>query len=69
MCLSSRKMFPGFSSCLSYSTSPDPTRCILPARAVIVSIDRIKGPFNPANIVYLQKGVTWEKFKTNVFSN
>ncbi|KAG5010293.1 hypothetical protein JHK87_018808 [Glycine soja] len=41
----------------------------LSSRAVIVSIDRIKGPFNPANIVYLQKGVTWEKFKTNVFSN
>ncbi|KAG4401897.1 hypothetical protein GLYMA_02G085800v4 [Glycine max] len=61
--------FQGFSSCLSYSTSPDPTRSILPARAVIVSIDRIKGPFNPANIEYLQKGVTWEEFKTNLLSN
>ncbi|KAG5051204.1 hypothetical protein JHK87_003402 [Glycine soja] len=62
-------IFKGFSSCLSYSTSPDPTRSILPARAVIVSIDRIKGPFNPANIEYLQKGVTWEEFKTNLLSN
>ncbi|XP_027356535.1 uncharacterized protein LOC113865925 [Abrus precatorius] len=62
-------IFKGFSSCLSYSTSPDPTRSILPARAVIVSIDRIKGPFDPANIEYLQKGVTWEEFKKNVLSN
>ncbi|KAK7310132.1 hypothetical protein RJT34_07429 [Clitoria ternatea] len=62
-------IFKGFSSCLSYSTSPDPTRSVLPARAVIMSIDRIKGPFDPANIEYLQKGVTWEEFKTNFLSN
>ncbi|XP_057445535.1 uncharacterized protein LOC130737722 [Lotus japonicus] len=61
-------IFKGFSSCLSYSTSPDPTRSILPARAVIMSIDRIKGPFDPANIVYLQKDVPWEEFKTNLLS-
>ena len=62
-------IFKGFSSCLSYSTSPDPTRSILPARAVIVSIDRVKGPLDPANIEYLQKGVTWEEFKTKLLSN
>ncbi|XP_019461518.1 PREDICTED: uncharacterized protein LOC109360830 [Lupinus angustifolius] len=62
-------IFKGFSSCLSYSTSPDPTRSILPARAVIKSIDRIKGPFNPANIEYLHKGVAWEDFRTNFLSN
>jgi len=54
---------------LSYSTSPDPTRSIVPARAVIVSIDRVKGPFDPSNIEYLQKGVTWEEFKTKLLSN
>ncbi|KAG2377160.1 hypothetical protein LR48_Vigan06g156500 [Vigna angularis] len=62
-------IFKGFSSCLSYSTSPDPTRSIVPARAVIVSIDRVKGPFDPSNIEYLQKGVTWEEFKTKFLSN
>ncbi|XP_014520391.1 uncharacterized protein LOC106777331 [Vigna radiata var. radiata] len=62
-------IFKGFSSCLSYSTSPDPTRSIVPARAVIVSIDRVKGPFDPSNIEYLQKGVTWEGFKTKFLSN
>ncbi|KAL2347789.1 hypothetical protein Fmac_001789 [Flemingia macrophylla] len=62
-------IFKGFSSCLSYSTISDPTRSILPARAVIMSIDRIRGPFDPANIEYLQKGVTWEEFKKNLLSN
>ncbi|KAF3944633.1 hypothetical protein CMV_028918 [Castanea mollissima] len=56
-------IFKGFSSSLSYRTSPDPSRSILPARAVIKFIDRIKGPFNPSNIEYLQKGLTWEAFK------
>ncbi|KAJ7954344.1 NADH-ubiquinone oxidoreductase 75 kDa subunit, mitochondrial [Quillaja saponaria] len=58
-------IFKGFSSCLNYKTSPDPTRCILPARAVLKSIDRIKGPFDPSNIEYLQKGLTWEAFNSN----
>lgn len=64
--LNFRILFQGFSSSLSYGTSPDPTRSILPARAVIKSIDRIKGPFDPANIEYLQKDVPWEEFKTNL---
>ncbi|XP_028767186.1 uncharacterized protein LOC114724897 isoform X2 [Neltuma alba] len=55
-------IFKGFSSCLSYRTSPDPTKSVLPARAVIESIDRIKGPFDPNNIEYLEKGITWEAF-------
>ncbi|XP_038892698.1 uncharacterized protein LOC120081685 [Benincasa hispida] len=55
-------VFKGFSSCLSYGTSPDPSRSVLPARAVIKSIDRIKGPFDPSNIEYLEKGITWESF-------
>ncbi|MED6132766.1 hypothetical protein PIB30_021893 [Stylosanthes scabra] len=62
-------IFKGFSSSLSYSTSPDLTRSILPERAVIKTIDRIKGPFDPDNIVYLQKDVTWEDFKKKLLSN
>ncbi|KAI4313693.1 hypothetical protein L6164_026651 [Bauhinia variegata] len=60
-------IFKGFSSCLSYRTSPDPAKSVLPARALIKSIDRIKGPFDPSNIEYLDKGLTWETFK-NQFS-
>ncbi|KAI5678158.1 hypothetical protein M9H77_09108 [Catharanthus roseus] len=40
-------IFKGFSSYLSYGTSPDPSRSVLPARAVIKRIDIVKGPFNP----------------------
>lgn len=57
-------IFKGFSSSLSHSTCPDPSRSILPVRAVIKSIDRIKGPFNPSNIQYIDKGLSWETFKT-----
>ncbi|KAF3432105.1 hypothetical protein FNV43_RR26844 [Rhamnella rubrinervis] len=59
-------IFKGFSSCLNYRTPPDPSKSILPARAVIKSIDRVKGPFDPSNIEYLQKGLTWEAFKSNI---
>ncbi|KAM1520588.1 hypothetical protein ACFX10_010946 [Malus domestica] len=57
-------IFKGFSSSLSYGTSPDPSKSILPERAVIKAIDRVKGPFDPSNIEYLQKGLTWEAFKS-----
>ncbi|XP_050231276.1 uncharacterized protein LOC126680237 [Mercurialis annua] len=57
-------VFKGFSSCLSYKTSPDPSKSVLPARAIIESIDRIKGPFDPSNIEYLEKGLSWPAFKS-----
>ncbi|XP_030529271.1 uncharacterized protein LOC115740047 [Rhodamnia argentea] len=56
-------IYKGFSSSLSYGTSPDPSTSILPAKAQIKSIDRIKGPFDPSNIEYIEKGLTWENFK------
>ncbi|KAM3306572.1 putative protein isoform X2 [Capsicum chacoense] len=61
-------IFKGFSSCLSYRTSPDPSKSVLPARAVIKCIDRIKGPFDPSNIVYLEKGLNFESFKDRILS-
>ncbi|CDP16252.1 unnamed protein product [Coffea canephora] len=62
-------IFKGFSSCLSYGTSPDPSRSVLPTRAEIKSIDRVKGPFEPSNIEYIEKGLTWEIFKSRLQSN
>ncbi|KAL9454151.1 hypothetical protein AB3S75_009701 [Citrus x aurantiifolia] len=56
-------VFKGFSSSLSHGTSPDPSKSVLPARAVIKSIDRIKGPFDPSNIEYIEKDLQWEAFK------
>ncbi|MBA0872982.1 hypothetical protein Goshw_024702 [Gossypium schwendimanii] len=61
-------IFKGFSSCLSYGTSPDPSKSVIPKRAVINSIDRIKGPFDPSNIQYIEKGLDWESFKSRLAS-
>ncbi|GAA0174297.1 hypothetical protein LIER_27719 [Lithospermum erythrorhizon] len=59
-------IFKGFSSCLSYKTSPNPSESVVPERAIIKSIDRIKGPFDPSNIEYLEQGLTWMDFKTRI---
>ncbi|KAH9625442.1 hypothetical protein KSS87_023309 [Heliosperma pusillum] len=59
-------IFKGYSSCLSYKTSPDPSKSVLPQRAVIRSIDRIRGPFDPTNIDYIEKGLTWESFRSRI---
>ncbi|KAH7683801.1 hypothetical protein IHE45_05G206500 [Dioscorea alata] len=59
-------VFRGFSSCLSGRTAPDPSKSVLPAKALIQSIDVVRGPFDPSNIEYLEKGLTWEAFKTRL---
>ncbi|XP_074279213.1 uncharacterized protein LOC141604668 [Silene latifolia] len=59
-------IFKGYSSCLSYRTSPDLSKSVLPQRAVIKSIDRIRGPFDPTNIDYIEKGLTWESFRSRI---
>ncbi|XP_010066566.2 uncharacterized protein LOC104453654 [Eucalyptus grandis] len=56
-------IYKGFSSSLSYGTAPDPSKSVLPAKAQIKWIDRIKGPFDPSNIEYIEKGLTWENFE------
>ncbi|GLJ53961.1 hypothetical protein SUGI_1153560 [Cryptomeria japonica] len=56
-------IFKGFSSSLVRRTSPDPSKPVLPSRAIIKSIDRIRGPFNPSNINYIQKDLKWEEFE------
>lgn len=58
----------GFSSSLTYGTSSDPSKSILPERAVIMSIDRIIGPFDPSNIEYIEKDLTMEAFKARLLS-
>ncbi|CAM8945612.1 unnamed protein product [Rhodiola kirilowii] len=62
-------IFKGFSSSLSYGTSPDPSKSILPARAVVKAIDRVKGPFNPTDIQYIEKGLTLDDFKARLRPN
>ncbi|KAG9444503.1 hypothetical protein H6P81_015843 [Aristolochia fimbriata] len=62
-------VFKGFSSSLSFETSPDPSKSVLPARAIIKSVDRIKGPFNPANVEYIEKDLTWDDFKARLLQS
>jgi len=59
-------VFKGFSSSLSGGTAADPARSILPERAIIQSVDVVKGPFDPNNIEYLEKGVEWDDFKSRL---
>uniref|UniRef100_K4AFY6 DUF7734 domain-containing protein n=1 Tax=Setaria italica TaxID=4555 RepID=K4AFY6_SETIT len=56
----------GFSSSLSGGTATDPARSILPERAIVQSVDVVKGPFDPNNIEYLEKGVEWDDFKSRL---
>ncbi|XP_039054834.1 uncharacterized protein LOC120197337 [Hibiscus syriacus] len=56
-------IFKGFSSCLSYGTSPDPSKSVIPRRAVINSIYRMEGPFDPSNIQYIEIAFQWQSFK------
>ncbi|XP_073158593.1 uncharacterized protein [Henckelia pumila] len=59
-------IFKGFSSCLSAETPSDPSTSVVPATAVIKSIDRIRGPFDPSDIHYIEKGLTFDQFKTRL---
>lgn len=61
-------IFKGFSSCLSGETAVDPARSVLPERAVIRKIDRVRGPFDPSEIHYIQKGLSFEVFKETMIT-
>ncbi|WP_421657863.1 hypothetical protein [Leptothermofonsia sp. ETS-13] len=53
-------VFRGFSSSLMRSTAFDPDVPVLPDDATILTVDRLLGPYDPANPQYLQQGLTWE---------
>ncbi|MDB9526794.1 hypothetical protein PN498_12410 [Oscillatoria sp. CS-180] len=55
-------VFRGFSSSLVNPTAPDPEIPVLPAEAVIESIDRLQGPYTPDNPQYLEQNIDWEAF-------
>nr|WP_246559716.1 hypothetical protein [Leptothoe kymatousa] len=55
-------IFRGFSSSLMRPTSFDPDVPVLSDRAVIVTVDRLAGPYNPDAPDYLEKNIRWEIF-------
>lgn len=56
-------IFKGFSSSLMQATAFDPDIPVLPDSARIISIDRVKSPYNPQNVVYLERELTWDSIQ------
>ncbi|KAF0910273.1 hypothetical protein E2562_001459 [Oryza meyeriana var. granulata] len=59
-------VFKGFSSRLSGRTAADPAMSVLPERAIIQSVDVVRGPFDPSNIEYLEKDLLWDDFQSRL---
>jgi hypothetical protein len=55
-------IFKGFSSSLMRPTAFDPDVPILPEGAVIHSIDRLLGPYDPAQPHFIQQNLSWADF-------
>lgn len=55
-------IFRGFSSSLMRATDYDPDVPVLPERAKIVAIARLRSPYQPENPQYLEQNLSWEDF-------
>jgi hypothetical protein len=55
-------IFKGFSSSLMRPTAFDPDVPVLPEQAVILTIDRLESPYNPAQPRFIQQGLSWNEF-------
>jgi hypothetical protein len=55
-------VFRGFSSSLMRPTAADPEVPVLPGEAVIISLDRLQGPYQPDNPQYLERDIPWSVF-------
>lgn len=53
-------IFRGFSSSLMRPTAFDPDVPVIPQQANIISIDRLKSPYNPDSPQYIQQGLSIE---------
>jgi hypothetical protein len=56
-------VFKGFSSSLVRSTAFDPDLAVLPTDAKILSISRLKAPYDPNSPTYIAQNLTWEQFQ------
>lgn len=59
-------IFKGFSSCLSSATKFDTDEPMLSPSAQIINIDIVKSPYNPQNLHYLKRNLTWQEFQKNL---
>ncbi len=57
-------IYRGFSSSLMRPTAFDPDVPVIPKDAKIISIDRLKGPYNPQSPQYIQQGLSMEAMQS-----
>lgn len=57
-------IFRGFSSSLMRPTAFDPDVPVVPQEAKIISIDRLKSPYNPESPQYIQQGLSIETMQS-----
>lgn len=55
-------VFKGFSSSLMRPTAFDPDVPVLSPDATVIQIDRLQGPYQPANPDYLEQGLSLKTF-------
>lgn len=55
-------VFKGFSSSLMRQTAFDPDVPIIPAKAVVLSVDRFRSPYNPVQPKVIAQGISWDEF-------
>ncbi|MDY6899764.1 MAG: hypothetical protein SWZ49_17050 [Cyanobacteriota bacterium] len=53
-------IFRGFSSSLMRPTAFDPDIPVIPQEAKLISLDRLKSPYNPESPDYIEKGLSTE---------
>lgn len=56
-------IFRGFASSLMRPTAFDPEVPVIPKEGVIETIARIRGPYMPDNIQYLERDIAWTTFR------
>lgn len=56
-------IFKGFSSSLMRSTAFDLDISVLPEHAEIMTVDRLKGPFNPNQPQPIETEISWSDFE------
>lgn len=56
-------VFKGFSSSLMGATDSDPDVPVLPPEAEILSIDRLRSPYQPNDPQYVAQGLRWDEFE------
>jgi len=61
-------IFKGFSSSLMRPTAFDPEVPVLPSSAVVSSIDRLQGPYQPQSPQYLERNITLSDFLSRLSS-